>query len=270
MLWKLLYLSVLLTFSDVKCAKILFACNVPSVSHQIVYQPIWKELSLRGHQVTVITPNPLHDPSLTNLTEIDMGFIYQYIDGFEFVTHWTLFAEMFSNTNLLHEAILNHPQVKAMLEDESVEFDVVLAEYIIPVTSIFAYRFKAPMIAIASLSLLTVGHEAVGNPVHPILHPDIMTTFGDAEDLTFLEKVDAVLYAVWCRWHYYYNILPKTDQFLRKYFGNDMPYYGDIEKNVSMVFLNTNPVLHNARPFAPGVVEMGKMHIKTKKPLPQV
>lgn len=270
MLLNLLFSSVLLTFCGVQCAKILFVCNIPSVSHQIVYQPIWRELSLRGHEVTVITPNPLKDPALTNLTEIDMGFLYQYMDvPLEFSDHWRLFAEMFS-TNLFDEALFGHPQVKAMLDDHNLEFDVVLAEYLFPVTSAFAYRFKAPLIGIASLSLLTVGHEAAGNPVHPILQPDIMTTFGDAEDLTFFEKVDAVLYAVWCRWYYYYSVLPRTDQFLRKYLGDDMPYYGDIERNVSMVFLNTNPVLHNARPFAPGVIEMGRMHIKPKKPLPEV
>lgn len=58
---------------------IFWAISHPSISHQVIFQPIWKELSLRGHKVTVITPNPLKDPTLTNLTEIDISYMYEHM-----------------------------------------------------------------------------------------------------------------------------------------------------------------------------------------------
>ncbi|KAL3288283.1 hypothetical protein HHI36_002731 [Cryptolaemus montrouzieri] len=66
-----------LLYSEVNSARILgwFVC--PSISHQSVFQPIWRELSLRGHEVTVITSDPLNDPTLKNLTEIDVKFSYK-------------------------------------------------------------------------------------------------------------------------------------------------------------------------------------------------
>uniref|UniRef100_A0A6P7F682 UDP-glucuronosyltransferase 3A1-like n=1 Tax=Diabrotica virgifera virgifera TaxID=50390 RepID=A0A6P7F682_DIAVI len=67
------------SFSFIQCVKILGIFPTPSYSHQIVFQPIWKELSLRGHNVTVVTPHPLNDSSLTNLTEIDVSFVYDIV-----------------------------------------------------------------------------------------------------------------------------------------------------------------------------------------------
>ncbi|KAF5275158.1 hypothetical protein FQA39_LY18665 [Lamprigera yunnana] len=58
------------------CANILAIMPTPSYSHQVPFQPIWKELSLRGHQVTTITTDPVKDPSLVNLKEIDLSSAY--------------------------------------------------------------------------------------------------------------------------------------------------------------------------------------------------
>lgn len=70
-------LCALLTVSQ--CANILFVTIFPNPSRQALFQPIWKELSLRGHNVVVITPNPLRDEKLTNLTEIDISKIYNLL-----------------------------------------------------------------------------------------------------------------------------------------------------------------------------------------------
>ena len=39
----------------------------------------WKELSPRGHNVTVVTPDPLNDLSLVNITEISIRFSYDLL-----------------------------------------------------------------------------------------------------------------------------------------------------------------------------------------------
>lgn len=258
---------------SVYSAKILGVFDIASVSHQVVFQPIWRELSLRGHQVTVLTPNPLKDPTLTNLTEIDLGSIYKIFNNlakdFSLVfDHWQLARTWPETVYLVLEEMLANPEVSALINDTSKEFDVVLVENLTPGVSAFAARFKCPLIVVASLGVLSPIHSAMGNPVHPLLHPEMFTTYG--VELSFLERIDAVLHHVYYRYKHNYEMIPKSDQIIRKYFGNELPYLGELERNFSMLFLNTNPVIHRARPYVPGVIEMGRMHIKPKKPLPKV
>lgn len=264
---------ILVAVSAASGAKILGVFPTPSISHQVVFQPIWKELSLRGHQVTVITPNPLNDPGLTNLTEIDVSSSYRHLSEMVATfkieqTHWDFLSIMADNHDIMWKDIFEHPSVISLLNDTNASFDLVIGEFLHSTVIAFAYRFKTPFIAVASLSLLATGHNAVGIPAHPVLYPDILTTFG--EDMTFYEKVDAVLYDIKSKYDYYNVFIPLYDKFARKYFGEDMPSLAILERNVSMVFLNTNPVIHGARPYPPGVIELGKMHIKPKKPLPKV
>ncbi|PSN34571.1 Ecdysteroid UDP-glucosyltransferase [Blattella germanica] len=46
-------------------ARILGIFPVPSISHQLQFQAIMKTLAARGHQVTVISTDPLKVPSLS-------------------------------------------------------------------------------------------------------------------------------------------------------------------------------------------------------------
>lgn len=266
---------VLLNICSGYSAKILGVFNIPSVSHQIVYQPLWKELSLRGHEVTVITPNPLKDPTLTNLTEIDLSFMYDTEDHqisedvSKGIDHWEFMKLVFElSTGEYTEGFLRHKEVHALINDTSKEFNVVIAEYMLTFTGAFAVRFKCPLIGIAPINVLSTTNVAIGNPVHPILHPDYSN--GAEIELSLFQRVDFVLFAIWERYYHHFVEQPKLDKIVKKYFGDDMPYIGDMEGNVSMLFLNTNPLIHQARPYLPSVVTIGRMHIKPKKALPQV
>lgn len=133
-------LVLLALCGTIQSANILGFFSIPSISHQIVYQPIWKELSLRGHKVTVVTPNPLNDPSLTNLTEIDVGFSYKLFENNEFsgaMDHWKFEQWYHSMLMGVNDIQFSHPQVKELLEDETKTFDVVLAEPFVPFPAIF-------------------------------------------------------------------------------------------------------------------------------------
>lgn len=122
----------------IQSANILGFFSIPSISHQIVFQPIWKELSLRGHNVTVITPNPLNDPALTNLTEIDVSFSYDFLKTVatnkfsEGMDHWVYEKWFHSMLMEMNDVQFRHPKVRELLEDDTKTFDVVLAQPIVP------------------------------------------------------------------------------------------------------------------------------------------
>ncbi|KAB0790152.1 hypothetical protein PPYR_15524 [Photinus pyralis] len=250
-------------------AKILGVFFVPSISHQVVFQPIWKELSLRGHEVTVLTPNPLNDRSLTNLTEIDLSFAYEIIRSGNLqgtlqkdIPIKTIVQYAFKLFGEIVKAELEHPEVQALIRDQSKSFDLAIVEYLHPTFTALSARFKCPWVGITSLGALLPAHDNIGNPSHPVLNPDILLPFTGG--LGLYERLVSVYYSVWFRYFYYYHIVPDQDQVVKKYIGEDLPYLGDIEKTISLLFLNVNPILHPIRPNVPSVIELGKMHIRTK------
>ncbi|KYB26371.1 Ecdysteroid UDP-glucosyltransferase-like Protein [Tribolium castaneum] len=145
------------------------------------------------------------------------------------------------------------------------EFDLIIVETLHPLVYSLGCKYRVPIIGVSSLGVFLETHDAVGNPTHPIVAPDILA---NVEHFSMYEKICSIVHNVWFRIVYYWQILPRNDQIARKYWG-ECPYLGDIERNVSLVLVNTNPILHPIRPNVPTIVEMGQMHITTKKPLPK-
>lgn len=257
---------------NVHCAKILGIFHVPSISHQVVFQPIWKELSLRGHDVTIITTDPLNDPELTNLTEIDIGAkLYERIENISSVlatkpSHWLLNAIFFLRTDKYADHIFSNSKVVALINDETRKFDVVLSEYSVPLGSFFAAKYKCPLVAVTSTLMSHPVLRSLGIPTHPVLYPETAAPYDDH----FADRVKSLLYSIFSQILHSWVVIPKLDRIMKQHLGDDLPYYGDIEKNASVVLLTTNPIIHGPRPFGPNVIPIGRLHIKPLNPLPQV
>lgn len=65
-----LYIAV-----PMETARILGIIPSPFYSHQIPFRAIWTALSRKGHEVVLVTTDPINNPSLTNLTEITFHFM---------------------------------------------------------------------------------------------------------------------------------------------------------------------------------------------------
>lgn len=133
-------------------AKILGITWYPATSHQMMFHPIFRELSLKGHQVTVITPVPFRNRSLTNLTEIDVSFLFEVHRKSNFT--WKLSAgswiwDLVIYTKLivqeLFETMLESNEVQALIKSNE-NFDVVIGEAHSPLIYAFGQRFSAPVI----------------------------------------------------------------------------------------------------------------------------
>lgn len=259
--------------TEVQSARILGVFNIPSISHQVVYQQIWKELSLRGHEVTVITPDPLNDPTLTNLTEIDLSSLYTIInearsDMSAAMDHWAFLKNSHFWFYRTTTAIFSHPEVQALLKDETKGFDLVMIEAIFHSPAVLAAKYKCPLIGVTSFDVPVPVHEMVGNPVHPVYYPDIFTVYDD--DKTFLQRLDLVLFYFW---EEYLNSKRRSfvNELTRKYIGEGLPDVEEVVKNMSLLFQNTHPILHRPRPYGPNVIELGgRAHLRPAQPLPLV
>ncbi|KAK9878091.1 hypothetical protein WA026_020733 [Henosepilachna vigintioctopunctata] len=133
----------------------------------------------------------------------------------------------------------------------------------------FAAKFNCPLVGITSLGAPIPSLDTVGNPSHPIFSPDHNLPL--KRNLSFKERLMSALYAVYVRVHYQWVVLPREDRSVKKYFGKDMPYLGDIERNISILLLNRNPVFHRVMPLVPAVIELGSVRAHQKpQPLNEI
>lgn len=270
-MWYLIF--VISIFMTSHGAKILSVSYNPTTSQQFVYNSIVSKLSLRGHQVTNITPKPLHNKSLTNLTEIDLSELYEVHFKNDYKPH------AMSTNNML---ISTHYQIMNIMEryieqglqkattvfgKKNVDFDLILVENFHPLVFAFGCRFNAPIIGMSSIGPFLFMHDSIGNPTHPILHSDALTNLVNKE--SFYENILKVLFHGWYRLFYHWYVLPRSDQIAKRYFPK-CGYLGDIVNNVSLTLSNTNPLLHGVRPYVPTLIEIGRAHFRPQGNLPLV
>lgn len=279
----LLPLTILvLIFGMNSCSKILGVFPIPSLSHQIVYRGLMLELNRRGHEVTVITPDPLGDPNLKNYREISVrDKPYEYIrnifknlanDRMNYeITEWTLvrFLDMANN---FCEFELSEPEVQKLIKSDE-KFDLVIVEYLsFPCMNAFSHRFNASLMGMSSLGLYPIGYDIIRATNNPAIDSFLFLPFFGPR--TVLEKVRCVFYVIWNKIVYHWWVVPKQDAIARKYFGDDIPYVGDMDGNVSLVLANTDFTTLYPRANVPNLVEFGggnAVHFKKEvKELPKV
>lgn len=260
-----------LFWNDCTGARILAVLPTPSISHQVIYRPILRELAIRGHEVIAIVPDPINDPTLTNLKEINIHNV-SYNTWIEEnrltetrVEKESSFQSFKHVTNVLLKICdqeLAHHEVKKLINDPFQHFDLVINEWLMYASTFaFGERFKCPIIGISSMPLFISGYESIGAPTHPAYGLDFWKLSGN--DLSIWERIDNLFYSVWFRVYYHYVLLPKHDEVAKKHFGNDLKYIGDIERDVSLILVNTNPVFHISRPLPPNLIEIGGIHEQT-------
>lgn len=221
----------------------------------------------------VLTPNPLNDSTLTNLTEYDLSDFYALLAQFEgsmrFLAHkpdlWSVFLKDVKATEIfsrLYNRTLHHPETRRLLDNND-SFDVVIVEWLFPTLASFAAHYNAPLIGITSLGAPLVALDTLSNPSHPVVNPDMNLPL--RVKLGFMERVVSVLYSVYVRLYYKLVVLPREDFNVRGLFKEDLPYLGEVERNVSVLLMNRNPAFHRPMPLFPNTIELGGIEFPVSK-----
>uniref|UniRef100_A0AAG5DRT7 UDP-glycosyltransferases domain-containing protein n=1 Tax=Anopheles atroparvus TaxID=41427 RepID=A0AAG5DRT7_ANOAO len=255
-------------------ARILAIFPSPARSHQIVYRAFMHGLIERGHQLTVMTTDPFAADH-PNVTVIDWSFAYQIVhDNFDVVdmkqrnmNFYQIATQLRSLTRLFLEAQLAHPDVQALIRSRDAHFDVVIVEYyqFTPMYA-FAELFNAPMIGITSIDSMGTCHEAMGNVMNVVAHPEMNHKF--TRDLTFLQRVEAVLSNLVIKYHIMPTDFATFDRMIEQNFGSNMTRSAELMQRVDFLMINAEPSLGYVRPILPNTVQLGFMHIQPPKALP--
>lgn len=132
-------------------AKILASIFVPSFSHQLPFRPIWKELAKKGHEITLLTTDPMRDSTLKNIREIDLSGSYEILQKMntfsliakEKTTSLAFFNDIRKHFDAVDSVIewqLTQPEVKTLIQNGSGYFDVLIVEIMHPIHMAFADR----------------------------------------------------------------------------------------------------------------------------------
>nr|ANI21990.1 UDP-glycosyltransferase 33F6 [Spodoptera exigua] len=267
----------ILIISASEAAKILAIFPVPSISHQVVFRPITQELAKRGHEVTVITPNPvfIKGERFPNLTEIDVQdisykiweeyFMKEASKGNKDNLHSAM-EIILATFNLVVEAQFKTDSVKKIINDKETKYDLLMIEACVPPALAYSYIFKdVPVILVSSLGAAPGNYDVIGAADHPLLYPSVLRQ--RLHNLSLWEKVTE-LYSHYKTMQMYARNEVVADNMLRKHFGDKIPRISELANNVDMLFLNVHPVFEGIRPVPPSVVYMGGLHQKPPKELP--
>ncbi|CAH0598231.1 unnamed protein product [Chrysodeixis includens] len=270
-LFNLLTLYIIFVNTN-EAARILVVVTTPAISHQSVFRPFTQELAKRGHDVTVITTDPVFPEggAPPNLTEIDVHDVsYEaWLKPFRakpptnFAEQMKLFPEMLLNTI---EAQLKDEKVASLIADKNRLFDLLILEGYARCLLLYSHIYKVPVIQMSSAGAFRDTFLQFGIPTHPFLYPQIPSQ--RLNNLTIWEKVKQ-LYVIYFMHNFWEDMMVKENKFLKILFGPDSPSMTELINNVDMLFLNVFPIFQGIRPVPPNVVFIGGLHQNQEKELP--
>ncbi|KAL0810822.1 hypothetical protein ABMA28_010134 [Loxostege sticticalis] len=266
-------LIVILSVSDNEGARILAVFPTPSISHQVVFRPLVQELAKRGHDVTVITTDPVFPNGRTpaNLTEVDVHDIsYKIWEDFVKTASGKqndLKNQMKVLIELTAEVFRNQIETKEVQDIiKNKKFDLLMLEAIARPALALSHVFKVPVIQVSSFGAFFGNYETIGAPIHPLLYPSLIRQ--RVYNLTFWEKVSEVYKQYDLVWQHQ-SMEDQENAMVKIIFGADTPSLTELSNNVDMLFLNMHPLWEGIRPVPPGVIYMDGLHQKPVKELPQ-
>ncbi|XP_018561504.1 UDP-glucuronosyltransferase 2B37 isoform X1 [Anoplophora glabripennis] len=264
--FRVILIVAVLALPSCSCANILAIVPMPSYIHQIAFTSLWKELSLRGHKVTVVTTDPQNDPKLTNLTEIDTNWSYKYFGNVSKLVEksmnmWNAFDVFSGIMTGIGEGQLSFGPVQKLMQREE-HFDVLLVEGFFPEFLGFAEIYNCPKILITSLDAPKFIHRFFGNPTHPILNPEMVTSFHG--NLNFRERVISTIFDVYFAFHSVKNYYAEKQKILNKYFNTKLTIF-ELMSDVDLLFVNVDPVLQTVKSLGPSTVTIGGFRKDTRK-----
>lgn len=270
----------LLFFASIVCLKILLSesANIlgifhfPSYSHHIVYQKVVKDLSARGHHLTILTVKEINE-NYPNVTEILMG-------GSEGVEELNLVESKEKKFGVLKlfkilattlmqrtEIQLAHPKVKQLIhEAENYKFDLILLEYVFKSPHIwFSELYNCPIVTISSMDVTASIHEKIGNYLNPTIHPDMLLSY-EHGNLNLIQRFKSTLLHIATTASHSIGEYYAT-KIVRKHFPYSKMSLSEMEDRIEFLLMNTNPIIGNARPITQNTILLGNLHIEPAKEL---
>lgn len=181
------------------------------------------------------------------------------------LSRWAI-ANFLSNT-------LNNKNIKDFIRSDSNSYDLVIVEsFLQEYTVALGHKFNAPVINLSPAMVWVSMSKWLHIPSTFSYIPDCCV--GITDDMTFLDRLKNTIIGVLQMYVENYCYIPMINALMNKHFiyegWESRPSLEQMLNNVSLTLMNAHHAIGPCRPYLPGVVEVGGLHIKEPKPLPQV
>ncbi|XP_045454951.1 UDP-glucosyltransferase 2-like [Melitaea cinxia] len=260
---------------QIESARILAVFPTPSISHQIVFQPLTQELAKRGHEVVVITTDPAFtkESAPKNLREIDLHDLSYnitksakvYISGEKTYLNQQVLLVLQALPYITKQQFLSE-EVQSLVRDSSVAFDLLIVELLSRPALAYSHIYKVPVIEISSFGGSFGTFEMLGASSHPLLYP--LAYQQKSYNLTLWEKI-IELYSFSFTFNFAKNLDDNNSEVMKRIVDTNIPPIAELEKKVQMCFLNNHPLWDFNRPVPKNVLYINGISLKSNKALPE-
>lgn len=135
----------------------------------------------------------------------------------------------------------------------------------------FVHKYKVPVVMLSSFGSGHYINEQMGNPLVLSAVPFEFIDF--IGPLNVWQRIQNTLYTIGDLIGRKFYYLPMQQALADIHFSNlpkPLPRLADLEKNVSLMLVNTHFSIDTIRPNVPGIIEVGGVHIKKPRDLPKV
>ncbi|XP_030081391.1 UDP-glucuronosyltransferase 2B15-like [Drosophila hydei] len=264
--------------------RILAPFFFPAKSHFMITDAIIRELVHRGHEVTFITPFSLAKEKLgANYTEVlipqyniwgaimDLTSAKSALDMTDVYTIPFLrvaYTMGLGSTNFAFEQKEVQDLINA--KDKVGKYDLLLAEQFFNEGAlILGHLYQIPMITVT-----TFGYSNYLSSLTGIINPWSYVAHGwkpYTDRMSLTERIDSVFCSLAeevMRKFWYY---PAQNEIIQKHLSKqfkNLPTVKQLERNISVILLNSYMPLEAPRPTSFNMIPVGGLHIKPTKPLP--
>jgi len=175
----------------------------------------------------------------------------------------------------LSEAVCHHvlqeENVQKLIHSTDLHFDLIIIEAFFNECFLgFAHKFKAPLIQVCTYGGSNFMADWVGSPNPYSYVPDEFIDYTDK--MNFWQRMYNSVFGTLKHVGRQLIHLPRQNAALHKYFNytDNLPPVWELEYKTSLVLLNTHHSLSYPKPLMPNYVQVGGMHVKPPKKLPQV
>ncbi|XP_066941903.1 UDP-glycosyltransferase UGT5-like [Macrobrachium rosenbergii] len=247
--------------------KILMLLPMGSKSHRNVFMPLAEALADRGHKVDMLTSYDVQhqNPNIREIPHRLPHYPDPSVNFFNEVKKKTgMISALKDRLCKMARDIYRVPHVKELYRKRK-EYDLIVLDHLF---NEFCYPFvhEMPFITIAANGMDPRQSAVLGNLLSPaympsfLYEPNLEDVFGRLANTVF----SIVVPFYWRHW----EVIPAVQKEVNVHFP-DLPPLLEIERNQSLSLLNSHFSTGLTVPLLPSQVEVGSMHCRPARPLPE-
>ncbi|XP_044744837.1 UDP-glycosyltransferase UGT5-like isoform X5 [Coccinella septempunctata] len=262
----LLFAAAFLCVSNgIEGSKILGVFWTPSKSHHILGSALLQALAKKGHNVTLLSPF-IDDVDIPTFKQIKLEGIIGMLDGIaspnNSIVQQTLSFLQFLRSN--RENFWLAEPIQHLINAKE-DYDVVIAIPLIYDGQLALYHHLGlPVIYFFPGGSNFIVNKYVANPnwIHSVPMPMLNAASG-----SFLSRLVTTSFVLVMRAFEMYLVDPVHQETMNKYIPG-CPELSELQKNISLVFVNSHLSIEPVRPYVPNMVQIGGFYAQTAKKLP--